>query len=60
MKEESDMNVANTVIKLQSEAVDLCGKTVLHGDDELTIIAAPAVSFGRFESGQVLGSGEAL
>jgi ketosteroid isomerase-like protein len=41
MKEESRMNVANTVIKPKPEAVDLCGKTALHGDDELTVIAAP-------------------
>jgi hypothetical protein len=41
MKEESDMNIANTVIKPESEAVDLRGKTVMHGDDERTIIAAP-------------------
>jgi hypothetical protein len=35
------MSVANTVIKPESEAVDLRGKSVLHDDDELTIIAAP-------------------
>jgi limonene-1,2-epoxide hydrolase len=41
MKEESHMKVADTVIKPESEAVDLRGKSGLHGDDELTIIAAP-------------------
>jgi hypothetical protein len=35
------MNIANTVIKAESEAVDLRGKTVMHGDAELTVIAAP-------------------
>jgi ketosteroid isomerase-like protein len=41
MKEESHMNIASTVVKPESEAVDLRGKSVLHVDDELTIIVAP-------------------
>jgi ketosteroid isomerase-like protein len=35
------MKIANTVIKPNSEVVDLRGKSVLHGDDELAIISAP-------------------
>ena len=35
------MNIANTVIKPESETVELRGKIVLHSDDELTITAAP-------------------
>jgi ketosteroid isomerase-like protein len=57
MKEEAHMNTANTLIKPESEAVDLRGKSGLHGDDGLTIIAAPqpilqsalaALNQGRF------------
>jgi ketosteroid isomerase-like protein len=39
--EESDMNVANTVTEPESLAVAQRGKSVMHGDDELTIINAP-------------------
>jgi limonene-1,2-epoxide hydrolase len=35
------MSIANTAIKPESKAVDVRRKTVLHGDDELTIMAAP-------------------
>jgi ketosteroid isomerase-like protein len=57
MKEESHMKVADTVIKPESDAVDLQGKSGMHGDNELTIIAAPqqilqsalaALNEGRF------------
>jgi hypothetical protein len=41
MKGGIRMKVANTLIKRESEAVDLRRKSVLHSDDELTTFAAP-------------------
>jgi hypothetical protein len=41
MKEETHMKMANTVVRPESEAVDLRRKTVLHGNDVWTTIAAP-------------------
>ena len=40
-KEKSNMKVANTVIGSESLAVGLRGRSVLPGDDEVTIIATP-------------------